>query len=143
MIVIAGYPEKQHTAYVYQKICERGGQAVFFDIRQYPNETLLTWSAQSPAKGFLKPTGKIPAILVEDIHAVYWRYRQNYVDISHIPHHNPANQQIIYLEIRSSIGSFFRSLPCLQIEEVNRSRFQEQQLLSIWRPTSVRFVGLP
>lgn len=111
-ILIIGSPEEQHAAFIYQKIMERGEEAVYLNTWDFPAKSRLSLLPDSKALGFFSASEQEKKIPLTDFRSVYWRY--------HFGYQLPAlNDQFLldmaYREIESTVGSMLRMLPCRMV----------------------------
>jgi hypothetical protein len=107
MILIIGSPQEEHSAYVHDKIKQRGHSAVYLDTLSFPLHTKISLFPDRSQPGFLQ-TAEGVRIPLADIRSVYWR---NYMGIN-IPAElsDQFQREMAYREIDSCVGSMFRMM---------------------------------
>lgn len=116
MILMVGTPDQEHTAYIHQKLADKGARVGFLNTLDFPRHLFIAFNADEKTDGYIKPAPGAPAIALDDIHSVYWRFGLNYTDMNSIEIADPFIKGQVYQEVLSALGSFFHSLDCLCVD---------------------------
>ncbi len=116
-VLIIGAPEEEHSAFIYQKIQARGHDVAYFDTRDFPSSLKVSLSPDQSFAGCLKIADRSP-IRLSEIQSVYWRHNMG-VQMPELPDSDPAVRDLVFREIESAMGGFFRTLPCRWVNTPN------------------------
>jgi glutathione synthase/RimK-type ligase-like ATP-grasp enzyme len=133
MILILGAPDDLHAALIHTKIQQRGKQTAYFDTRQFPAQTRITFIPNDPEASYLQLGSEAEKIYFSDIHAVYWR---TFLGTKTREFDEPYLKDIAVREIDSAIGSLVRGLDCLWVNSytaIEQHRYKGYQLQLLHR----------
>ncbi len=128
IILIIGTPDDPPSVDMQKRIEARGGRTAMFDTTRFPVETRLTYTPDSPVKGYFQESASSTKIPLTEIRSVYRRWSKG-INAPYEP--DPVLSEIVYWNIESAIGSFCRNLDCLWVntaEATDMHRYKGYQL---------------
>lgn len=115
MILMLGTPDDEHITLLAEKLSQRGEETLVFDTRRFPHEVRIAFNEEEPLKGYYQDLAAGRKIPVSEIRALYWKLFMGLVPrgVTDSFLHEVAGR-----ELKSAIGSFLRSLPCLSVNSI-------------------------
>lgn len=128
MILIIGSPQEAHSAYIHDKLKERGQRAAYFDTLSFPAQSRISLFPGSDQPGFLT-TEEGERVPLADIRSVYWRYYMGTCIAEEL--RDPFLRDMAYRETESCIGGMFRMMDhCLW---VNTPQAIDMHAYKVWQ----------
>lgn len=107
MILIIGSPQEAHSAFIHDKIKERGQRVAYLDTLLFPSQTKISLFPDRNQSGVLQ-TAEGERMPLSEIRSVYWRYHMG----THIAEELSDRflREMAHREIESCIGGMFRMM---------------------------------
>ena len=113
-VMVVGTEDDVQSMYMKKKLEAKGVYAPLFDTLKYPTQILTTYSDNSPIDGYFQENKQSPKIPLEDIISVYRRWSKG---VKAPKEEDPLLAEVVYWNIESAVGTFFRCLDCLWVNK--------------------------